>query len=264
MSKILVGYIINGRAGGIDRYLLNFLNVMHDSDVQVDFLTTKVDKSLKLELQDYGSRLYEIPSLRHPLKQYQKMCKIFNYTTYDIAYFNISTTLNGIGVFSAKHFAVPKRILHSHSSGVDCSNALKRNLLCLLNKIGRIFLYKAGTDYFACSIQAGKWLFPNKIVDSAHFSIIPNVIDTKKFAFNSEMRRDYRKKLNLNHHFVLGHVGNFCYQKNQSYLISVFCEVAKKNSNAMLLLVGDGPDMEKIKRQCTRMNLTEKVIFLGR
>ena len=110
MSRILVGYVINGHAGGIDQYLLNFLHAMSNSHNQIDFLTTKMDQVLKSQLEDFGSCLYEIPSLKHPIRQYRRMCEIFSHNTYDIAYFNISTSLNGIGVLAAKRCSVPRRI----------------------------------------------------------------------------------------------------------------------------------------------------------
>ena len=45
--KILVGFIMDGKAGGIDKYLLNFLEQVHNECVQVDFLTNHIDAEFK-------------------------------------------------------------------------------------------------------------------------------------------------------------------------------------------------------------------------
>ena len=45
--KILVGFIMDGKAGGIDRYLLNFLENVWNEEIQIDFLSNEVDEELK-------------------------------------------------------------------------------------------------------------------------------------------------------------------------------------------------------------------------
>ena len=40
MKKVLFGYIMNGKAGGIDKYMLNFFEHFSPGEVHFDFLTT--------------------------------------------------------------------------------------------------------------------------------------------------------------------------------------------------------------------------------
>lgn len=47
MKKILVGFIMDGHGGGVDNYLLNFLKNVNSNDVQIDFLTNKIDARLQ-------------------------------------------------------------------------------------------------------------------------------------------------------------------------------------------------------------------------
>lgn len=42
MKKILIGMIMNGKAGGIDKYLFNFYNTVKDQ-FSIDFLTNEKD-----------------------------------------------------------------------------------------------------------------------------------------------------------------------------------------------------------------------------
>ena len=66
------------------------------------------------------------------------------------------------GTQSGDDCGVKKVIIHSHSAWYDCSNPKKRALMIKLNNLCRNFLYKYGTDFYACSALAGKWIFPEK------------------------------------------------------------------------------------------------------
>lgn len=91
--KILVGFIMDGKAGGIDKYLLNFLEQVHNECVQVDFLTNHIDANLKQKLEQYDSHLYEVANLKQPNLQYRQICDIIQKNKYDVTYFNISTAI---------------------------------------------------------------------------------------------------------------------------------------------------------------------------
>ena len=66
-----------------------------------------------------------------------------------------------------------------------------------------------------------------KIVKSGNFHTIFNAVDLEKFAYNPSLREEVRKELKLENKFVVGHAGNFVYQKNHYFLIDVF-EALKK------------------------------------
>ena len=71
--------------------------------------------------------------------------------------------------------------------------------------------------------------------------------------------------LNINDSsFVVGHVGRFVEQKNHEFLIDIFYAYLQKNKNAILLLIGDGPLKEKIRKKCLEKGILDKVYFLGK
>lgn len=102
-----------------------------------------------------------------------------------------------------------------------------------------------------------------KIVESDKFEVIFNAIDRKKFQFDQSVREEVRKELNVENKLVIGHVGNFCYQKNHVFLIEIFREVLKKNPNAELLLIGKGVQFESIRSKVKEMGIDSFVHFLG-
>jgi glycosyltransferase involved in cell wall biosynthesis len=69
--------------------------------------------------------------------------------------------------------------------------------------------------------------------------------------------------LNLNDHFVVGHVGRFEEQKNHSFLLDVFSELHRQNSEAVLLLAGDGELRKAMEQKAKRLGIADAVRFLG-
>ena len=93
---------------------------------------------------------------------------------------------------------------------------------------------------------------------------MPNAIDIDKFAYNPETRKRYREKYGLQDCFVIGHAGRFAYQKNHEFLVNTFAEVSKKIKNARLVLLGDGELFSEVQNQVKKLNLENRVLFLGK
>lgn len=93
--------------------------------------------------------------------------------------------------------------------------------------------------------------------------MLPNGFQTEKFKFSSKKRNCIRKELQLEDKFVIGHIGRFNEQKNQTYLLKIFEQIAVKCDNAVLLLVGNGPDFEKIKLLVDEHRFKSRIILYG-
>ena len=93
------------------------------------------------------------------------------------------------------------------------------------------------------------------------------IINVENFSYNKELRAGIRKELNLENNLVIGHIGRFCYQKNQLFLIDIFKQLKKQNPKSKLLFigsyVGDSTDMDSVKAKVLELNLQDEVIFLG-
>lgn len=117
---------------------------------------------------------------------------------------------------------------------------------------------KNATDLFACSEEAGKYLFKDK-----PFQVLKNAIDSQNFIADADTRNEIRKELGLKDKFVVGHVGRLHPQKNHDFLIDVFAEIKKKKPDAELILVATGPLEEKVKSKVVEKGLSDCVHFLG-
>ena len=147
---------------------------------------------------------------------------------------------------------MPFTIAHSHNANQD------KNLKYLVKLIAKKNICKYSDHLFACGKEAGEWMFK-----TSDFEILNNAIDTKRYIYNEEKSLEMKEKLGVTDKFVIGHVGRFRFQKNHSFIIDIFKEVCKKEPNSTLLLVGDGPLEEEIKKKVDDLGLLDKVKFLG-
>ena len=90
--------------------------------------------------------------------------------------------------------------------------------------------------------------------------VIHNFVDTEVYK-----RDGNRKNLDMIEpdDKVIIHISNFRPVKRISSIIKVFCNISKK-VKSKLLLVGDGPEMCKIRNMVSKLDLDNKVIFTGR
>lgn len=106
-------------------------------------------------------------------------------------------------------------------------------------------------------------MFPEKIRRSCHYHVIHNAIDVSKFRYNEGVRNKVRDDLNLKDRVVVGHVGKYCYAKNNFFLLDIMDELIKKVPNAVLLSVGEGEDLDEMKKMAEKRGLSNAIQFLG-
>lgn len=168
-------------------------------------------------------------------------------------------TLSVFSLFPAWLAGAHQRILHNHSTAVR-----NEGIRSVMKMVLRPFAPLFANRYAACSRLAGDWMYGKKMMASGKVTVINNAIDLDEYSFSQELREKYRQELNISADaFVVGHVGRFMYQKNHAFLIDVFREVARQNSKAILMLVGDGELRPEIEQKVASYNLTDKVRFLG-
>lgn len=261
--NVLIGYMIDGRNSGIDKYILRVLDILARENVHADILTGKDNPELRHVLSPYGAEVFEVPGLMHPKAQYAAMKKILRAGHYDAAYFNISEPMNCIGAKSAHKLGVPRVIIHSHNTAQGETNPTKAKLKSMLNRMARPRLKTYGTGFYACSQAAGKWLFPQSVLDSKDYHVLYNPIPVEEFAFDPSIRGETREALGLGDACVVGHVGNFVPAKNSIFLLEILSALRKTIPNAVLLSVGDGPERQQVTERAKEMGLEDAAVFLG-
>ncbi len=248
----VVGKMVNG---GVEAVVMNYYRHIDREKVQFDFIVDEDSTVIpKDEIEKLGGRVFIVPPYQKLNKYIPALIKLFKENKYKIVHSHINT-LSVFPLFAAKRAGVPVRIAHNHSTAAK--GETKKNIL---KYVLRPFAKVYATHYAACSKYAAEWLFGKKTVAQGKVTIFNNAIDLDKFKFDENVRNEVRKELGIEDKFVIGHVGRFCYQKNQEFLVDIFEEVYKQNPNAVLMLVGDGPDREKIEEKIKNIG---GVILLG-
>ena len=240
---------------GVQALLMNIYRNIDRRKVQFDFLVHyKTPQFFDEEIERMGGKIYRL-SVREDynfIKYFKDLDAFFKeHHDYKIVHGHMHT-LGFIYLHYAKKYNIPIRIAHSHTNNTQ--KDFKLPLKIIMNKLYE----KNATELFACSKAAGEYMFKNK-----NFTVINNAIDSKKFAFDANKRKQKRRELNISNNFVVGCVGRFEIQKNQKFSVNVFSELIKEKENAVLLFIGSGSMEPEIKQMVSNKNLEKNILFLG-
>lgn len=250
MRKILIlvttAYI---PTGGLTGVVMNYYRKIDMNNLQIDIASTnEAPDMLVNELAQNGSRYYCLGKRSHVLSyifHLYKLCK-----GYDVIHVNGNSATTVIEHLAAKMAGVKKRINHNHTSIPD-HKTTSDILYPLFNKLV--------TDKVACSDLAGNWLY-----GAGNYLLLRNAVDVEKYKYSQEKRQYVRKRFGISDDCtVLGHVGKIYKPKNHPYLIRIFVEYRKYNSNSKLLLIGDGVMRQEIEVLVNEFNVRDDVIFAG-
>ncbi len=250
--KLLIVVTTHFELDGITNTVMNYYVNMDKTDMQVDFIVpNKLNERLKFQIEHNGGRVYELTMRKkNPILYWYNLWNRIQKEQYDIihAHGNSATLITEMS--AARVCGLKVRIAHCHNT--DCNHRI-------INRLLKPLFFRMYTHGFACSTNAGKWLFgKNK------FYVINNGTDIRKYSYDSDVREAYRNKYNMDGKKVIGHVGNFVYQKNHEFIIDTFYELNKMNPDCLLVLIGDGVRQAEMKQKVSELGINNKVVFLGK
>lgn len=251
-NKIKIAMVTNHLGiTGIGTVMMNYCKALNKEQFDLTILAGEPIADLyKGECKKHGIQLIALPS-RHQksLAHYTGLWREFRKRKFEIVHVHGSSSMMAIELFIAKLAGIKHRIAHSHSC--HCSNMKLQNLLNPIFK-------KLYTVSVACSEVAGDWLFGKD-----NYLILPNGFDTKEFVFSEQKRNKIRRELHIEDKVVLGHIGRFNNVKNQRYLLEIFNDIAIKDKDIYLLLVGTGPDFDIISKLVENHQFASRIILYG-
>lgn len=247
--------------GGIESYMMNYYRNFDKSKIQIDFVAIGLERSAyDNEIESLGGKMYYIPKKSKDYLGYKKGLRdIFKSGQYKI----VHTHMDAMGMTvlkEAKKCNIPVRIAHSHNTQHLTNNPIKLKI----NEYARKNINKYATHKFACSEDAGRWLFGDKEFENGSVEIVKNSIEIDKFIFNEANREFFRSKYKiLDDEIVIGHVGRFDYQKNHKFIIEFFYKLSKINDKYRLMLVGDGILKQEVIESIKQMGIEDKINILN-
>ena len=235
--------------GGLTSVMMNYYRELDRGNLQIDFASTNKAPDILLdELTKNRSRYFCLGKRKYVIQYFIKLYRLCK--DYDIVHVNGNSATTAIEHLAAKLAGVESRINHNHNSFSEHKT---------LSDILYLFFTHLVTKKVSCSDLAGNWLY-----GKGNFLILRNAIDVEKYHYDSMMRKLKRKEFGIEDNWiVLGHVGKINKQKNHPYLVRIFAEYHKLNSNSKLFLVGDGVMRQDVESLVDELNLCDNVIFAG-
>ena len=242
-------------SGGLTSYILQNYKHIDKKSFEFGFICSddRIQKKLLKE------KTFILGSPLRFIKYYKELKKVQKKENYDIIHFNMSYG-NFIPVIIARLIGFKRIIVHAHSSGIrehNLSGLMKR----CINFMGRFILPKIYSRFFACSDYAKNYFIGERNCD---FFYARNAIEIQRFRYDDSTRKIIRKELAINDkEVVIGHIGRFDFPKNQIFLLKLLKYLIARNQNYKLVMVGDGKDINYIKKKTMEMGLKKNIIFLG-
>ena len=191
----------------------------------------------------------------------------------DVIHSNVEFT---VGIFArvvSEQLSIP--LVHTyHTNWEDYTHYITKNKkilddICkkLLKYLVVFFEDKTVTELIVPSNKIYN-LFKDKYKFTKNIHIIQTGIETSKFYkenFNQKDINSLKKKLGIKKkNFVVMTVSRLAKEKSVDRIINNHKELVKKYSNMKLLIVGDGPDIDKLKDEAKSLGVSDSVIFTGK
>ena len=251
--------------GGVSSFLYNVYAHIDREKVQFDFLTP--------EETTYGIHREEIEAMGgtvsafgitgnafvKKLRLYFRLKAYLKQNRYEIVHINSGNFFFDLAaVLAARRAGTRYRIVHSHSIEAAGMSRLKALAIRALKPL----LTRSATACFACSVPAGEFMFSDN-PPGGEVKVIHNGIDVARFDCDAVTRERLRCEYGFDDRFVIGQVGRFSNEKNQLFTLAAFAELAAQRKDARLVFVGAGPLETPVRAEAERLNVTDRVLFLG-
>lgn len=258
MKKARVLEIIGKRpVGGVGTVMLNYQTYIDAEKIQMDYLIFGDEaENFDEQVQALGSKVYMYPALSGSqmgrTKAYLEEFFSVHASEYDVVHLHAPTiaflTFPIVAKYGIKH-----RIVHSHAT-LYAESKIKaiRNKILWSMANGKI------TDRIGCSKAAGDFLFGKD-----EFTVLKNAIAYEDYLYDEALRVAVREREGVKDKLVVGNVGRFSLQKNQTRLVEIFAKIKELHPNSVLWLVGDGELRGEIEEKIAHYHLESDVKLFG-
>lgn len=247
-------------AGGISAVVLNYYRFIDRTKVHFDIALTVPEAGQNARaLQELGAEIFFLPLKSRGMQAFQQaLADLLEKGQYDALHVHESETCY-VALQVARKLGIRCRIAHSHtcSPWEGWKGEARRLSGILLN-------YPISTHVIGCGQRAGERVFGKWNMRRQKAMVLPNAVDTGRFAYNEQVRHEVRGELDVENCFVVGMVGRLSEEKNNGYGLELMPRILREIPNAVLVVVGNGPDEEKFRTKIQELHLEKVVRQLGR
>ncbi|MFC5401546.1 glycosyltransferase family 1 protein [Cohnella soli] len=249
--------------GGIETLLMNVYRHIDRSRFEFHFGVQTEEKAFyDDEIVALGGKIVRHPHPKNGLWRFRRAlaANIRENGPYSAVHSHIYG-FSGYVLKVAKELGVPVRISHSHNTNDSRKTSWHR---ALYRAHMRRLIRSHATGMLGCSNEACEALFGPGCWEDQRVAVFPNAIDPSVYANLPVNGMSVREMLGIpRNRFVIGHIGRFSPQKNQTFLLERFAEFLNVRPDAYLLLIGDGPQRAEMEAKAEALGLTPYISFLG-
>jgi len=248
--------------GGIQKSIVNLLNRIDYDKFQVDLYLSKKEEFWDISFPEKLNIYYLKPTPRIcsflPFDLSKRLLKyeFENKVEYDLAIdFNSYQVSCAVGALTVP---AKRRVMWIHNNvQIKLENEWKYRVLWNFFK-GKFKYYDGFVPVSAALTEPFKAMSG---MNDKPFTVIENLIDV------DEIRAKMVKEpegLELDEsclNFVA--LGRLCHQKGYDIMLDEFAKACKLRDDIRLYIIGDGPDRSALEEQSGKLNIADKVFFLG-
>lgn len=237
--------------GGAETMVMNLYRAFDKNLCQMDFIVhAEFENDYRDEAKKLGAQIILLPrpgkiglfkyviTLKSAIKKHGYYDVIHIHTNYQAF----------LGVIAAKILGCRNIFVHSHTTSFSKIFLLVNRSIFKICKVKRV----------ACGIKAGISFFGKE-----KFFVINNAIDYRLFEPHKEQQKELKQQFGFKNKKIIGHIGSFTYPKNHKFILDIANILKKENKSVKILLFGEGPLEEEIKKEVENFKLEEYIEFMG-
>lgn len=260
MKRVLC-ILNNMNSGGAETFLMKIYRTIDKTKYQMDFCINVKEKCFyDDEIRSLGGKIFYVPPKSKSLSEFKtKLFELISNEKYEYVLRISTNSFSFLDVKIAKGAGAKYCAVRAANSGN--SSGIKGYVM---HHIGRRMYQKYIDTMISPSDLAAEYTFGKRAYKAGRVNILHNAVDINVFKYDAEERSRIRNEFGISDNtLLLGHVGRFMEQKNHGFLLDVFSRVLKKNSNSVLLLVGNGELQDKVKAKAEALGISDSIIFAG-
>ncbi|MBI5913461.1 glycosyltransferase family 4 protein [Candidatus Azambacteria bacterium] len=262
MKKILF-IITKSEIGGAQKYVLDIARGAKEHGFAVS-VASEHNSSFYETLTAAGIPFHEIKSVQRAINVWKEIKLFFELLSLirrekpDVLHLN-SSKIGGIGAIAGKIARVPKIIFTAHGWAFnDFRPPWQKQAIILVSKFAALF-----QDTIICvSEHDEKGALEHHIAPAKKLITIHNGIDSAIAAKKLMPRKEAREKLGIAEDaFIVGTIANF--YKNKALDMLPFAAISAAHSDVHFVIIGEGPEREKIERLIEKYQLKDRFTLTG-
>ena len=244
------------------------------------FIVTVGNEKLKYTLEEDG-KILRLPSVNIPhLYDYKltsvypiKAINIIKKMNLDVIHTNVEFTIGTFARVVSVQLGIP--LVHTyHTMWNDYTHYITKNNK-VLDKVTKgavkylsVFFGDSTATELIVPTRKIYDLFKDKYKVKKNIHIVPTGLETERFYrenFTTKQINDLKKFLGLKKKdFCVLTVSRIAQEKSIDRLIKNHKELLKKYPDLKFVIVGDGPDLDKLKEYAKELKVDDSVIFTGK